>query len=63
MDPQQRLLPGIAYEAVEDTGIPLPNIQGTETAVYTGMKCLYILSDLHDHTRVSRLAEKLCLDW
>lgn len=43
MDPQQRLLLEIAYEAVENAGIPLRDFQGTDTAVYTGMKCLYIL--------------------
>lgn len=37
MDPQHRLLLEIAYEALENAGIPLENIAGTDTAVYAGM--------------------------
>jgi acyl transferase domain-containing protein len=36
MDPQQRILLEIAYEAIENAGIQLEDIQGTDTAVYTG---------------------------
>ncbi|KAI9718693.1 MAG: Type I Iterative PKS [Candelaria pacifica] len=36
MDPQQRMLLEIAYEAVENAGIPLQDFTGTDTAVYTG---------------------------
>jgi acyl transferase domain-containing protein len=36
MDPQQRILLEIAYEAVENAGIPLDEFQGSDTAVYAG---------------------------
>ncbi|MCJ1465537.1 hypothetical protein MMC07_004155 [Pseudocyphellaria aurata] len=38
MDPQQRLLLEIAYEAVENAGIPLNDFSGSDTAVYAGME-------------------------
>jgi len=37
MDPQQRLLLEVAYEALEDAGIPPQVIRGTQTAVLVGM--------------------------
>lgn len=37
MDPQQRILLEIAYEAIENAGIRLEALQGTDTAVYTGI--------------------------
>ena len=36
MDPQQRMLLEIAYEAVENAGIPLDDFVGTDTAVFAG---------------------------
>ena len=36
MDPQQRMLLEIAYEALENAGIPLEEFVGTDTAVYAG---------------------------
>lgn len=36
IDPQQRMLLEIAYEAVENAGIPLDNFMGTDTAVFAG---------------------------
>lgn len=36
MDPQQRLLLELSYEAIENAGIPLGDIQGTDTAVFCG---------------------------
>lgn len=36
MDPQQRMLLEIAYEAIENAGIPLDNFMGTDTAVFAG---------------------------
>lgn len=36
IDPQHRILLEVAYEAIENAGIPLQNIQGTDTAVYAG---------------------------
>ncbi len=36
MDPQQRMLLEIAYEAIENAGIPLQEFVGTDTAVFTG---------------------------
>lgn len=36
MDPQQRMLLEIAYETVENAGIPLDRFRGTNTAVYAG---------------------------
>lgn len=37
MDPQQRMLLEVAYEAIENAGIPLDDFVGTDTAVYAGM--------------------------
>ncbi|KAJ4287789.1 hypothetical protein N0V90_012493 [Kalmusia sp. IMI 367209] len=34
MDPQQRLLLEVAYESIENAGIPLEKIRGSNTAVY-----------------------------
>jgi amino acid adenylation domain-containing protein len=37
MDPQQRLLLEVAWEAIEDAGLPLARIAGTRTAVFAGI--------------------------
>ena len=37
MDPQQRMLLEIAYEAVENAGLPLDEFVGTDTAVFAGL--------------------------
>jgi amino acid adenylation domain-containing protein len=37
MDPQQRLLLEVAWEAIEDAGLPLERIAGTRTAVFAGI--------------------------
>ena len=42
MDPQQRMLLEIAYEAVENAGIPLEDFMGTDTAVYAGEQALVL---------------------
>ena len=36
MDPQQRMLLEIAYETIENAGIPLDDFVGTDTAVFAG---------------------------
>ena len=36
MDPQQRLLFEIAYETIENAGIPLEKVRGSNTAVFAG---------------------------
>ncbi|KAL4965980.1 uncharacterized protein BDV14DRAFT_199431 [Aspergillus stella-maris] len=36
MDPQQRLLLEIVYEALEDAGIPLDEVAGSQTSVFCG---------------------------
>ena len=47
LDPQQRLLLEVAWEAIEDAGIPAPKIAGTTTGVFVGLwtsdyeSCLY----------------------
>ncbi|XDV47791.1 hypothetical protein PO909_017347 [Leuciscus waleckii] len=37
MDPQQKLLLQCAYRALEDAGIPLEKVSGTQTGVYIGL--------------------------
>lgn len=46
MDPQQRLLLETVYEAVENGGMRIQDLQGTPTAVYVGMMT-------HDYETVS----------
>ena len=46
MDPQQRLLLETVYEAVEDGGMRIQDLQGSPTAVYVGMMT-------HDYETVS----------
>ena len=36
MDPQQRMLLEVAYETIENAGIPMEDFVGTDTAVYAG---------------------------
>ena len=50
MDPQHRMLLEIAYEAVENAGIPLEDFVGTDTAVYAGKKHMLLNGrGLHYH--------------
>src|SRR3954452_5869363 len=45
IDPQQRLLLEVAYEALEDAGIPSRAISGTQTAVIIGLSTFdYLLT-------------------
>ena len=37
LDPQQRLLLEVAWEAIEDAGIPVSKIAGTQTGVFAGL--------------------------
>ena len=37
MDPQQRILLEVTYEAMEDAGIPLGRVKGTDTGVFVAM--------------------------
>lgn len=34
IDPQQRMLLEVAYETFENAGIPMENLQGSDTGVY-----------------------------
>ena len=47
MDPQQRMLLEIAYEAVENAGIPLDDLVGTDTAVFAGLSPRMRVSSSH----------------
>lgn len=47
LDPQQRMLLETANEAIEDSGIPLEKMKGTNTAVYVGM----IIQDYRERMR------------
>ena len=46
MDPQHRLLMETVYEAMEASGMTIPQLQGSDTAVYVGVMCsdYYILA-------------------
>ncbi|OJY33280.1 MAG: polyketide synthase [Legionella sp. 40-6] len=37
MDPQQRLLLEVSYEALENAGLPLEQVQGSQTAVFSSL--------------------------
>jgi acyl transferase domain-containing protein/surfactin synthase thioesterase subunit/enoyl-CoA hydratase/carnithine racemase len=37
MDPQQRLLLEVAYEAIEDAGVPIESLAGSATGVFTSL--------------------------
>lgn len=39
VDPQQRLLLETVYEGLENAGIPLESLQGTQTGVWVGLMC------------------------
>lgn len=39
IDPQQRMLLEIVYEAIEDAGMSLEALKGSDTAVYAGLMC------------------------
>ena len=43
MDPQQRMLLEVAYEAIENAGIPLENFRGTDTAVFAGRWSIMVI--------------------
>lgn len=44
IDPQQRLLLEVVYEALEDSGLTLDGLGGSDTAVYVGLMCQDYLS-------------------
>ena len=52
MDPQQRHLLEVAYEALENAGLPLSHIAGTQTGVFIGGNSSeyrsYLSHDLHN---------------
>lgn len=55
IDPQQRLLLEVAYESIENAGIPLERMRGTDTAVYTGLFPDYFSVRLVTDERVAGL--------
>jgi len=48
MDPQQRALLHVAWEALEDAGIPADRLAGSRTAVFVG-------ASINDYTQVQRM--------
>ncbi|KAJ0123851.1 Beta-ketoacyl synthase [Diaporthe amygdali] len=48
MDPQHRILMETVYESLEDSGMTIAELQGSDTAVYVGIMCMdyYILHGL-----------------
>jgi acyl transferase domain-containing protein/NADPH:quinone reductase-like Zn-dependent oxidoreductase/SAM-dependent methyltransferase/acyl carrier protein len=55
MDPQQRLLLEVAWEAIEDGGLPLERLTGQPTAVYVGISSYeyaLIQNDNRDYSEI-----------
>ncbi|WP_324787953.1 SDR family NAD(P)-dependent oxidoreductase [Streptomyces sp. H51] len=49
MDPQQRLLAEVAFEALEDAGLPTDRLAGSPTGVFVGVSSFdYATRQLHD---------------
>ncbi|KAK2738642.1 putative PKS/NRPS-like protein biosynthetic cluster [Myotisia sp. PD_48] len=64
IDPQQRMLLETVYEALENGGIPMEQLRGTDTAVYVGLMCHDYaalanrdLNSINTHSPSSRLLE------
>ena len=57
-DPQQRILLETTYEALENAGIPLESIKGTDTAVYAA-----VFARDYDRMEIGRAScrERVCL--
>ncbi|WP_156746665.1 type I polyketide synthase, partial [Mycobacterium sp. E1715] len=55
MDPQQRLFLEVAWEALEDAGIPPHTIRGTQTSVYVGVTAYDYMLTLSEAMRPEEL--------
>lgn len=53
IDPQQRMLLEVAYEAIENAGIPIEDFKGTDTSVMAGKQLSS--HDAHNHTQARLL--------
>ncbi|XP_028418845.1 uncharacterized protein LOC114544389 [Dendronephthya gigantea] len=55
MDPQQRILLQVVFEAIEDAGIPLEDLQQCRTGVYVGSMCTEYSALVFDPSNIRKI--------